>query len=89
MNSSLIKKSAAEVGSGQINEDPDDAEFVKKRNRSSSNRSSNPLDIGKKRRGLFADHTSLIAESYETSGSYGSMDEESFVRQDAPDSPHK
>ena len=84
MNNSLIMKSA-EVGSGQINDDPNDVESSK-RKRSGS---TNPLDIGRKKRGLFADHTSLIAESYETSGSYGSMDEESFVRQDTPDSAYK
>ena len=66
-----------EAGRGQINDGP--PEEGSRRNRNSG---SNPLDIGRKRRGLFSDHTSLIAESYDTSGSYGSFDEESFVRQD-------
>ena len=74
----------AEVGSGQINNDP--VEDSGNRSRSGN---TNPLDIGRKRRGLFPDHTSLIAESYETSGSYGSMDEESFVRQSTPDAMFK
>ncbi len=84
MNSSLLMKSS-EIGSGQINEDPNDTESSKGKRSGSTN----PLDIGRKKRSLFADHTSLIAESYETSGSYGSMDEESFVRQDTPDYTNK
>ena len=83
MNSSLVKKQTTSgVNVGQINEDPDDVESGNSKRTGSG---SNPLDIGRKRRGLFGDHTSLIAESYETSGSYGSFDEESFVRQDTPD----
>lgn len=65
-----------EASSGKINDVPGD-NMDPSHKRSTS---SNPLDIGRKKRGVFADHTSLIAESYETSSSYGSLDEESFVR---------
>lgn len=72
MNNSLIMKS---VEGSKINDVPGDLQTSRKKSTS-----SNPLDIGRKKRGLFADHTSLIAESYDTSSSYGSLDEEAFVR---------
>lgn len=73
MNNALILKSV-EASTGKINDIPGDTETSHKKSSS-----SNPLDIGRKKRGLFAEHTSLIAESYESS-SYGSLDEETFVR---------
>ena len=67
---------SVEASTGKINADvPGNMETSYKKSTT-----SNPLDIGRKKRGLFADHTSLIAESYETSSSYGSLDEETFVR---------
>lgn len=78
MNSTLIK--SVEINNSKINDVPGDIEASHKKSTS-----SNPLDIKRKKRGIFADHTSLIAESYETSSSYGSLDEETFVRQETPD----
>lgn len=55
---------------------------VRKKRRSSS---ANPLNIGK-RRSFLANHTLLIDGSYGSSSSYGSLDEETFVRAGTPDS---
>ena len=79
MNKALLRNSV-EASNSKINDISSDVEASQKKSTS-----TNPLDIGRKKRGLFADHTSLIAESYETSSSYGSLDEEAFVRQDTPD----
>ncbi len=77
MNSAL---KAEDHKKNRINVVSSDIEDTKRRS------SSNPLHFGKKKHGLFYDHTQLIAESYDTSGTYGSMDEEIFVRQITPDS---
>lgn len=70
--------------SGRINDDaPSDMETSKR------GKSSNPLDIGRNRHSLFGDHTSLIAESYDTSSSYGSLDEETFTRRQVSESDYK
>lgn len=85
MNSALIKNSL-EVSNSKINDVSSDLNPATHR----KSTSSNPLDIGRKKRGgIFADHTSLIQESYDTSSSYGSLDEEAFIRQGTPDAPHK
>ena len=45
---------------------------------------SNPLSIGKKQN-LFGDKQLLMDNSYGSSSSYNSMDEESFVRKETPE----
>ena len=68
--------------SGKINDDAPSSMEASHRKRG---RKSNPLDIGRTGR-LFGDYTSLIAESYDTSSSYGSLDEETFTRRQISDS---
>ena len=82
MNSAL-KSSDIE---NNINVATGDHEISGRKKRRSS--SSNPLNIGK-RRSILANHTLLVDGSYGSSSSYGSLDEETFVRAGTPDSDYK
>ena len=76
---------SVEVEKNQINVVSNDCDSSLKPKKTTSN----PLHIRKGRLGLFADHTPLFVESYGTSSSYGSLDEETFVRQETPEPGYK
>lgn len=80
MNSALLKSGEQEEKS-QINVASGDCGMNNQKERSSSN----PRNIRKGKRSILAGHTALIPESYESSSSYGSFDEETFVRRVTPD----
>ncbi len=82
MNSAL----KASPGANNVNVGPEDQDtIINKRKSRGSSSASNPLSINNKKKGIFGDSPYLMDDSYGSSSSYGSIDEESFVRKLTPD----
>ena len=80
MNSAL-KSSLGDTTINVVEADRDAGSKKKSR----GNSSSNPLAIGKTKQRVFGDSQMLVDNSYASSSSYGSLEEETFVRKQTPD----